>query len=146
MKNMQCRIVQGCLAMVPAIFLVGCGGNLKTYSVQGTVTAHDGAPLEGVQLVWRCADPPVSATAVTDASGHYRLGTLAVADGAPAGEYEIAITEPQGDDPDAPLPQRIHPHYASFATSGLRFTVEPRSNRFDIPLEPFDAPALPPAR
>ena len=143
---MNCRVVQGCLAMVLAIVLCGCGGELKTYSVRGTVTAHDGKPLEGVQLVWRCADPLVSATAVTDASGNYRLGTLAAADGAPAGEYEIAITEPQGDDPDAPPPNRIHPHYAKFETSGLRFTVEPRSNRFDIQLEPFDAPALPPSR
>ncbi|MDZ7619099.1 MAG: carboxypeptidase-like regulatory domain-containing protein [Patescibacteria group bacterium] len=143
---MSCRVVQGCLAMVPAIVLCGCGGDLKTYSVQGTVTGHDGKPLEGAQLVWQCADPPLSATAVTDASGRYRLGTLAAADGAPAGEYEIAITEPQSDDPDAPPPNRIHPHYARFETSGLRFTVEPRSNRFDIQLEPFDAPALRPGR
>lgn len=143
---MDCRVWHVSTAMVLAVLLCGCGGSTKTYSVQGTVTSHDGAPLEEVQLVWRCADPPVSATAVTDPSGHYRLGTFAAADGAPAGQYEVALTEPQGDDPDAPPLRRIHPHYANFETSGLRFTVEPRSNRFDIQLEPFDAPALAPAR
>jgi len=134
---MTCRIGNVCLVVMLALLLSGCGAKLKTYPVEGTVTAHDGTPLEGVQVVWRCTDPPLSATAVTDASGRYRLGTLRPGDGAPAGEYELTLAEPQAEDPDAPLPERIDPRYNNFATSGLRFTVEPGSNRFDIELEPF---------
>ncbi len=136
---MKYRVLSGCLAAVLAVAVCGCRSELRTYSVQGTVTAHDGTPLEGVQLVWQCADPPLSATAITDASGRYRLGTFGTGDGAPAGEYQIALSEPQADDPDAAPPQRIDPRYTNFDTSGLRYTVEPGSNRFDIQLEPFGA-------
>ncbi len=135
---MRWRFVLSCSAAVLVVLVCGCGSGVKTYSVQGTVTAHDGTPLEGVQVIWQCADPPLTATAITDASGRYRLGTVRSGDGAPAGEYQVALAEPQPDDPDAPLPQRIPRRYNGFATSGLRFTVEPRSNRFDIQLEPFE--------
>ena len=132
---MHWRFGSGCVAAALVVLVCGCGSGVRTYSVQGTVTAHDGTPLEGVQVIWQCADPPLTATAITDASGRYRLGTFGTADGAPAGEYQVALAEPQPDDPDAPPPRRIAPRYGSFETSGLQFTVEPRSNRFDIQLQ-----------
>ncbi len=134
---MRWRFLSSCLTVIFVALVCGCGSSVKTYSVQGTVTAHDGTLLEGVQVIWQRADPPLTATAITDASGRYRLGTFGTADGAPAGEYQVALAEPQSDDPDGPLPQRIAARYNDFDTSGLRFTVEPRSNRFDIRLEPF---------
>lgn len=121
----------------------GCGGGIETYPVEGTVVAHDGTPLAGVQLVWRCDDPPLSAVAVTDREGRYQLGTYEGDDGAPAGEYHVIITEPQSANPDAPRPRRIALHYSDFDTSGLQFIVEPRSNRFDLRLDPWET-QLPP--
>ncbi len=139
---MKYSVLSGSLAVVVAVVVCGCGSRVRTYSVQGTVTAQDATPLEGVQVIWQCADPPLTATAITDASGRYRLGTFGTADGAPAGEYQVALSEPQPDDPDARPPNRIDPRYSSFDTSGLRYTVEPRSNRIDIQLEPVGSPTI----
>jgi len=115
--------------------LAGCGGKYTTYRVSGKVTLRDGTPLEGLSVVFQCQEPAITATGTTDAGGNYRLGTVEPGDGAPAGTYRVAVTEPQGDDPENPQPPRIDPKYGSFQTSGLKFTVEPGGNTFDIPLD-----------
>ncbi len=131
-----------CWALAPwacgvwLVLLAGCSGKFATYPVEGRVTDASGAPLAGVQLTWQRIDPPLSALAITDADGNYRLGTLQAADGAPLGEYRISLVEAETADPDAPPQLDIPKRYASFETSGLRYTVEARSNRYDIQLEP----------
>jgi hypothetical protein len=119
-----------------ALMMVGCGGKYRTYRVEGEVTDAEGRPLAGLQLTWECDQPPLSVTAISDAQGRYRLGTVGAGDGAPPGTYRIVVTEPLADDPDAPLSQRIDPRYAAFETSGLTFTVEAQANRFDLRLDP----------
>jgi hypothetical protein len=119
------------------LFSCGCGGKYDLNRVEGTVTLTDGTPGGPMlQMSFECDDPPLSAKAMTDASGHYGLGTLKKGDGAPAGHYRVGIVEGVVLDPRAEKPPHIHPKYARFETSGLEFTVEKGRNTFDIQLDP----------
>jgi hypothetical protein len=113
----------------------GCGGKYTTHPVSGRVTDADGAPVAGVMLIWESRAPLISVVAQTDADGRYQLGTLAEADGAPAGEYRIVLAEPQSDDPDAPPLKRVPKRYRDFDSSGLACTVGPGTNTYDIRLD-----------
>jgi hypothetical protein len=114
----------------------GCGSGLRTHPVEGTVTTHEGRPLAGAQVIWQRIDPPLTATAITDESGRYRVGTRRPADGAPPGRYRVKLVEPQADDIDAAPAERIPRRYRALESSGLERTVEAGRNRFDIRLEP----------
>jgi hypothetical protein len=130
------------LAILPASFLFllaacgGCGNKYHTLPVGGKVLLADGKPAAGVQVTFECEQPVVSATAVTDEQGNFRLGTVQEEDGAPAGKYRVAIVEPDSDDVDHPAPRRIHAKYGSPETSGLEFTVVPQHTHFEIKLGP----------
>ena len=128
------------LASLPVVLLVmacGCGGGkYDLQRMEGTVTLTDGTPGRGLHVSFECDAPLISAKAMTDESGHYRLGTLETGDGAPPGHYRVAVVEADVLDPDAVRPPRIHTKYARFETSGLEFTVEDGTNTFDIRLDP----------
>ncbi|MFM7041730.1 MAG: hypothetical protein ACKO35_06040, partial [Planctomycetaceae bacterium] len=69
--------------------------------------------------------------------GAFTLTAFERADGAPAGEYRIAIHPPMAADsserqPASPFDERS----ASASTSGLVFTVAPGATRCDLVLEP----------
>lgn len=152
-------------AAVALVMATGCSrgdGRPKTYPVTGTVTLN-GSPVEGATVVFVPKSPaqpgaqgPQAATATTDASGKYVLGTFARGDGAIPGEYLVRVFKypapppPTGGSgssedeyvppeesgaPPAPPPKNLLPEkYANENTSGLSFTVEPKSNTFDIQL------------
>ena len=128
------RRCRGWLLLV--LFLCGCGGKYDLHGVEGTVTLKDGTPLADLRLMFECEKPRISVTAATDASGHYRVGTLKADDGAPAGNYRVVVAEPAPADPDKMRPRRIHSKYSRFETSGLEFTVNEGNNTFDIQLDP----------
>jgi len=128
------------ILLVSGLFLsaacCGCGNKYHTLPVGGKLLLGDGKPAADLQVTFECKDPAVSATAVTDEQGNFRLGTLSEGDGAPAGTYRVAIVEPEGDDPDQPPVRRIHPKYGSPETSGLEFTVDRQHTHFEIKLQP----------
>jgi len=139
-------------------------GKPKTYPVTGTVTLA-GTPVDGATVIFvpkSTPQPgtqgPQAATGITDAAGKYTLGTFAKGDGAVPGEYLVKVfkypTPPQSGGgaggsseaeyvppeegaPPPPAPKNLLPEkYANEQTSGLSFTVEAKSNTFDIQLTP----------
>ncbi|MFH1922449.1 MAG: carboxypeptidase-like regulatory domain-containing protein [Planctomycetota bacterium] len=135
------RVASACLLLVPVF--CGCGGKHDTHRVTGKVALTDGTPLADVRVTFESQEAAISATAVTDEDGTYRLGTVKEGDGAPAGAYRVAVVELPGDDPDHPSPPRIHRKYGSFKTSGLKFTVERGRNSYDIELNSPDSRGTP---
>ena len=100
------------------------------------MTLQDGSPLSGVQVTFKCDDPKITATAVTDAEGNYELGTVEPGDGAPAGEYRVSVVELSDlEDPDNPKPPRIDRRYGHFKKSGLEFAVPTDDGDYDIRLD-----------
>jgi hypothetical protein len=136
------------LALV-ALLVPACGGGLplqKTYKVSGRVLL-DGRPLAGATVAlipkdkskFRLNERP---QAVTDADGKFAMGTYNTGDGAPAGDYGVAIAmntlEADMDDTN-PVPGRrprvrIPAHYHNPDQSGLALTVAEKDN--EVP--PFD--------
>lgn len=117
-----------------AMSLAGCGGARnpwdRVYPAAGKVTL-DGKPIAGAQVTLTPVDAQVPAkirpTAVTQADGHFELGTLDTADGAPEGEYVVTVvwhpveqTKAGAVRGDNKLPVR----YARGETSGLKVQVE----------------------
>ena len=120
------------------VILTGCGNGLS--QVSGTVTL-DGQPLKSgengarvtVQFLPASGVGP-NGVGVVDESGVYRIGTGSQF-GVPAGEYNVTCSvgfnAPTGS---TAKPRGADPKYSNAKTSGLRFTVEPGRNQFDIPL------------
>jgi hypothetical protein len=113
------------------------------YSASGTVT-YQGKPLPGAFILFRKLkpDPDVpSPTATTGEDGSFDLTTYESKDGAPAGDYVVAIsTAPMTVvEKKVSLKKSERPvdllkgRYADLKTSGLKATIKPTSNT----LEPF---------
>lgn len=116
--------------------IAGCGGS-ATLPVTGSVRLADGTPVVGATVVFESAQHRVSPSGTTDAAGAFTLTAFKRDDGAPAGEYRIAIHPPMAADsserqPASPFDER----YASASTSGLVFTVAPGATPCDLVLEP----------
>jgi len=121
---------------VGLVILAGCGSGFDLRSVSGQITLRDGTPLAGVRITCECPELRVSATAVTDEHGHFRLTTLDSGDGAPVGSYQVAVVDARGEDMDDPTPIRIHARYRRYETSGLTFSVGDGTNEWEIRLDP----------
>ena len=104
------------LAALALLAALGCGQN-NMVPVKGTVTL-DGQPIEGalVKFIPKPGAASHEATAVTDASGNFSLGTLKDGDGAWRGVYKVCVQKimidpadmskipdlPGGADPSSP--------------------------------------------
>ena len=132
----------------------GCGDSGPTVPLHPTTgqVLLRGRPLEGVQVAFLplsagggLASP--AAVAKTDQDGKFHLVTAAGADGraldgAPAGEYAVALAPPGRSDSrdflnkDAAktASNPIGNRYADAKTSGLKATIKPGPNALD----PFD--------
>ena len=119
-----------CAALVVALLLLaGCGGGEhSTYPAGGKVTFSDGAPLTSgrVELQLIDAKKHVSARGWIQPDGTFTLSTYETGDGAVEGEHLALVTPGRTE--------RIAPHFRSYQTSGLKFTVtrDKGKNRFDI--------------
>jgi hypothetical protein len=131
-------------AIVPYVLalaaLVGCSdGRLKIYPVTGQVL-YNGQPLKGVDIALHPVDPknnvgyPPHAT--TDADGTFALTTYLKADGAPAGEYRVAVAfaveaVEDGSDQTKRLTAQVPVKYHRGDTSGITVVVKPEPNALD---------------
>jgi hypothetical protein len=99
---------------------IGCGGSAPGHvPVEGTITL-DGAPLEGVQVLFDRPDlgpnENIGYAGKTNAQGRYVLRVLAAdGEGVPPGNYRVNLTTSVTADPsrdDSPMtPERIPPAY-----------------------------------
>lgn len=116
--------------------LVGCSGDgkLSVYPVSGTVT-QNGKPLDGATVYLYAKDEAVIAAKTpvpqgkTDASGKFQLKTYEANDGAPAGEYNVAIVAMKvvndSEDPEQIVEtDLLKGRYSDSAQSGLTATVQ----------------------
>jgi hypothetical protein len=132
-----------CALAVAVAAVVGCGGNgqLKVYPVTGQVL-YNGEPLPKVDVAFHPTDPknvtgyPPHAT--TDADGKFSLMTYVKDDGAPAGEYKVAVAfavEVAGGDDGADQTKKISfqvpEKYHKKETTGLTVTVKPEPNALE---------------
>lgn len=158
-------VVVVCFGLTSAF--LGCSNQParpKTYPVHGTVT-FNGTPVEGATVTFvpkegATGNPkPQAASAITDSSGRYSIGTFATGDGAVPGDYLVKVTkyrvtqqQQAGNDPESQMQaflqhqqgaqQQAGPKnelpvkYENEKTSGLFLTVQPGDNTFDINLQP----------
>jgi hypothetical protein len=128
---------------VTAVFalgaLSGCGSDLG--QVSGLVTL-DGQPLRGgsgvtATVMFQPTAGGVPGVGVVDDEGRYEI-TAGSQPGIKPGEYAVTCAATQliaGKDGGAASGKGLtDPKYASAATSGLQFTVQPGANEFNIEL------------
>ena len=141
--------VRLCACILATLALAGCedDGRLETHPVAGRILIN-GTPAAGCVVTFVPLDPALkdvvlpAATASED--GSFALTTYESGDGAPAGEYGVALRweanswpgrdADRGVDPVVTMkPDRLLERYASPEKSGLKATVKEGENV----LEPF---------
>ncbi len=131
-----------CLASLLLLGTTGCGDTgPKTYPVEGVVTRADGKSLAGGRVEFRSdaeATRGLNASSEIGLDGSYRLRTRyegGQKDGAVVGPHVVIVVPPQ-DSPasmDQPEPLPLVPlSYRDYEQTPLRFTVEPKANRYPI--------------
>lgn len=144
------RPLAAVLLLSAAATLTGCGdGRLKVYPVTGQVL-YNGEPLPGVDVAFHPVDPkndtgyPPHAT--TDADGKFALTTYLKDDGAPAGDFQVAIafavqSSEDGSDQTKRITFQVPAKYHRKDTTDVKVTVTPGSNALD-PIK-LDGPPRP---
>jgi hypothetical protein len=138
------RIRAGWAALLTSLMCVGCNdGRLKIYPATGQVL-YNGEPLSGVDVAFHPSDPKNNTSypphATTDDDGTFKLTTYLVDDGAPAGEFKVAVAfavekvgGDDGSDQSKRLLFQVPAKYQRQETSGLVVSIKAESNT----LEPF---------
>jgi hypothetical protein len=119
--------------------LCSCGPPIKVHPASGQVFV-DGQPAVGALVVLHPIDPSAKVAAKpsgrVDASGSFVLSTFRPRDGAPAGEYRVAIAwlddASKADPQTGEIPTKARPDYADPATSPLRVRIEVGKNEIPV--------------
>jgi len=120
-------------AVASGLAATGCSRKLdkweklrpKTYNVRGQVL-WDGKPEEGIVVSLDSKVHNVSASAITDSTGAFKLKTYKTGDGAVAGEHAVRLEKRIVKDPSAEIVVEVvilPKKYADAKTSGLSATV-----------------------
>ena len=126
------------------ILLAGCGG--QKMQLGGTVTfSDDGAPVPTGFVIFTAVGADFQSRSVIAEDGAYALSTTGNVDGIPPGEYLVSLVgverNTQVNRPDGSYTTQseplILPKYTSPNTSGLTFTVDGSTKRYDIQVERF---------
>ncbi len=123
-----------------AVACVSCAGGQKVYPVRGQVL-FQGKPAAGATVVFHpvSADPkaverPPTPTGTVQPDGSFTLSTYPYGDGAPPGEYKVAVVWLDREKAvEGSVPNRLPAKYASPQDSGLTATV----NAGPTELQPF---------
>jgi hypothetical protein len=126
--------------LLPLAVAAGCGGNSTTYPVEGTVKFPDGSPLVGATVEFEAEGRAAGGNArgTVGADGRYRLTTFKDGDGAIEGPHRVLVVPPpyEPSNLQGPPPRPVlNPKFSNYDTSGLRFTVKPEPNTYDITVE-----------
>lgn len=120
------------------LLAASCGSSRPAvYPVRGQV-AFKGRPTPGAIVVFHPAnndDPKaLRPNGQVKEDGSFTLSTFKPDDGAPEGEYDVAIVWTAGAKPNAQgdIPNKLPEHYADPHTSGLRVKVEKGTNNLDV--------------
>ena len=125
-------IAFGCVIAALGFFVTGCGKAAqpweRTYKVSGKITL-DGKPTPGARVSLLPKDSAIPGTVrpigTVDQDGNFVLETYQPKDGAPAGEYNVAVVWFKIQDSGSSGPNVIPPQYARPDSSGLVVTVPP---------------------
>lgn len=132
-------------AAIVVLAALGCGdGRVDVYPVTGKVTVQ-GKPAAGASVVFFAKDAKLRGPGTptpqgkTDEAGVFNLDSFETGDGAPAGEYQVAIswmeTVAPSEDPEMPNERdQLQGRYANPEQSGLTASVTEGDN--EIP--PFE--------
>ncbi len=122
-----------CVALA-ALSLTGCGDRetiIPTYPVSGRVLRGD-VPIFYATVVLHpksdIGDQSLRPRGVTNADGTFSLTTFTADDGAPAGDYEVSVTQWTTDKPEEGPKNRLAGKYADPATSGIQIKVSSGPN------------------
>ncbi|MBN1394368.1 MAG: hypothetical protein JW959_05050 [Pirellulales bacterium] len=130
-----------CAVMAGTACMNGCSaGPEPTFPVEGVISI-DGKPLGGGTVLFEMKSPGggdrYTARGTIASDGRYRLSTFADGDGAPAGQYRVAVLPQQAklvEYSAAAAPPPIPLSYGSVETSGLEYVVKPGPNTINIEL------------
>lgn len=119
------------LVLVVAVLPMGCDDNdrIEVYPITGKVTIN-GQPAEGmaIRFVPTSDDPmALKPTATTDAQGNLVVTSYVTGDGAPAGEYRLALEWPKkviafGRNQNGP--DQLGGKFAEAGSSGITVTIQ----------------------
>jgi len=130
------------LAAFAVLPLVGCGSSGNS-TVTGTITTTDGQVVTGGRITFTSVSPPVSASSRIAPDGTYELSSVEPGDGAPVGNYQVAIVSKissVGGDRNgrsvATSKSLVHEKYADVETSELTAEVTPGSNTINFEVDP----------
>lgn len=118
-----------------SLFVISCGSNAPPlYPVRGQVF-FENQPAAGATVVFHAGEANThKPSGVVGADGSFTLSTFPHGDGAPAGEYTVAVTwYPPGAREEATPKSKLPARYANPITSNLKASVKPADNT----LEPF---------
>jgi hypothetical protein len=127
-----CRNIAAGVGLVLLSMFAGCrDGRQATYPVSGQVTIG-GKPAAGADLRFyetRGRTPGLSRPyATTDAEGCFVVSTYGMHDGAPPGEYRVAVSWKGPLDSISPdqrdaMPERLPARFADPSTSGIQVRI-----------------------
>jgi len=129
------------LALV-VILIAGCGE--RKMQLGGLVTfSDDDAPVTSGFVIFTAVGADFQSRGTIGADGTYTLSSTGNNDGIPPGEYAVSLVgvekNTQVDTPDGSYTTHseplILPKYTSPNTSGLTFTVDGSTKRYDIQVE-----------
>jgi hypothetical protein len=112
----------------------------KPYPVKGVLRVN-GQPAAGATVAFYSTTPfekTIIPVGVTEADGSFTLTTYKPRDGAPAGDYAVAVTWPESRSGWKVGEDRLSRAFADPKTSGLQAHVEAKGNN-DLP--PFELKA-----
>ena len=121
------------------VFAIGCS---DMQPLSGTVTfSDDGSPVTAGAIFFET--PTFSAQGTIRSDGTYVVGSMAKADGIPKGTYSVTvrgaeeITTTERSDGTTTERRRalIDPKYQNSETSGLTFTVDGKTKKFDFQVD-----------
>jgi hypothetical protein len=141
-SDLICRLLPISWVLLVLAGLAGCSNGPKLYPVYGKVVYPDGSPMQGGAVMFEAVDNPRKVMAqgtIDNETGAFALTTYKDGDGAMEGRYRVIIrgrrSNPKREVVDPVTIGQIHPRFQDFQTSGLEFTVEPKSNEFVIRVE-----------
>lgn len=137
------RVYLSLIAVMAVLPLIGCGASGNS-TVTGTITTTDGQVVTGGRITFTSVNPPISASSRIAPDGTYELSSVEPGDGAPVGNYQVAIVSKistaGGDNRSgrsvATSKSLVHEKYADVRTSELSAQVQEGANTIDFQVDP----------